>query len=163
MTLRVKFQVLFDDKLRKLIKRMSKAEQTAFLETQRKTLVAQARSNITRMGRLGSTEWPALSSPYARRKSQGKTPGRGAHKVTMLKDTGALNNSLVAYVVPGRSGPRLVLDAVGGKKGITHAELLLVHAEGRGDMPERNPVHLDKMKLFLKRFEAALGKWLIPA
>lgn len=162
MTLRVKFQVLFDDKLRRLIKRMSKEQQTAFLETQRKTLVAQARSNITRMGRLGSTEWPALSSAYAKRKREGKTPGRGANKVTMLKDTGKLNDSLVARVIPGRTGPRLVLDAVGGKSGITHAELLMVHAQGLGDMPARNPVHLDKMKLFLKRFEAALGKWLNP-
>lgn len=158
--MRIRLSAASDDQLRKLIARMETDSISEFLSSQADNLVATIRSNITRMGRLESSEWPPLSKAYARRKRTGKTPGRGKNKVTMLKDTGALYDSLVGRVEMTETGPRLVLDAVGGKRGISHSELLQVHAFGEGRMPARHPGLPEHMGLFMTRLERSLGKWL---
>lgn len=150
-----------------LIERLKGREMAEFLASQGDEMVAQVRANIVRKGALASSDWPRLSRPYARRKAKGKTPGRGKHKQAMLRDTGKLHDSLVAQVVDGPNGPRMILDAVGGRrsggKSISNSRLLEIHANGEGRMPARHPALVEDMGLFIKRLERNLKAWLDAA
>ncbi len=159
--------VEIDSSLEALVRKLSGPELPKFMATQTDALVSQVRANLTRKGALASSDWPRLSRPYAKRKAAGKTPGNGKFKQSMLKDTGLLNDSLVARVEDGPRGPRMVLDAVGsrrvGKRTLTNSRLLLIHANGEGTMPRRNPADPRDMGLYLKRLERALRVWLDKA
>lgn len=90
--------------------------------------------------------WRALGvsdhTAYARRKEEGKTPGRGRFRADeLLRDTEALFASL-AYQRSERGQARVIslfADGTAPGRSITNQRLLEVHALGEGDMPQRDP------------------------
>lgn len=99
-------------------------------------------------------------SGYAKQKAEGKTPGRGKYSVNaLLRDTGSMYDGLTAVVTVGRGFATIELTSVGQEGSRpSNAELLVIHAEGRGRVPKRDPT--EDMALFERRFEEELEKLL---
>lgn len=143
----------------KILKRLEKKEIKEFLETMADDLVAQARANIVKLGDHGGSGWPPLSRPYAKRKKAGKTPGRGRFKQAMLRDTDSMFKGLRGKVRMVSGELALELTAVGQRAGRpSNADLLVMHADGAGNLPPRNPA--SDMDVFERRFKAALVRYL---
>lgn len=138
---------------------LTEADVRRFLVAQGRNMVTQARKNIVGWGGK-SGKWPPLSKAYEKRKKDGGTPGAGKNRYAMLRDTGALYEGLTSVVdVNGMGVASVSLDADGVSGGRpTNSELLLIHAEGRGRVPVRNPAA--DMSLFEKRFAEELDRFL---
>jgi len=156
---RITASVTIGHQQKQLLKKLDRAELKAFLETMADDLVAQARANIVKLGDHGGSGWPPLSKPYAKRKRKGQTPGKGKFKQAMLRDTDSLFQGLRGKVTVKAGEVALELTAVGKRAGRpSNAELLVMHAEGAGNLPERNPA--EDMRVFERRFQAELKKYL---
>lgn len=135
------------------LEQLTPADIKRFLGRQAANMVSQARKNIVGWGGKGSGKWPPLSKAYEKRKKNGGTPGAGKNRYAMLRDTGSLYENLTAFVDVDAGA--VELSAVGGEAGRPdNDELLVIHAEGRGRVPARNPAA--DMRLFEARFEAEL-------
>jgi hypothetical protein len=153
--------VSIGDEQKEILYRLTEAQLRKFLERQSNNLVAQARRNIKNAGTKASSKWEPLSKAYAKRKKEGKTPGHGRVKYGMLRDTEELIGALIGVVeiAPGMERVSLGLTAEGqtGDRP-SNAELLVMHAEGAGNLPPRNPA--DDMRVFESRFEVDLQRFL---
>lgn len=160
VTVSVKASVKIDGGMRRALENMQPARMRAFLERQGENMATQARKNIVRFGTRANNTWPRLSAPYAKRKKDGKTPGRGSHNYAMLRDTGSMYDGLVGRVESRGSGWwRVVLDSDGQLAGRpSNSDLLMFHHTGAGNLPQRSPVQ--DMTLFERRFADSLRKFL---
>jgi hypothetical protein len=145
------------------LERLTDAELRKFLERQGQNMVAQVRKNIVASGGKAASGWPPLSKEYAKRKKDGQTPGQGKNRYAMLRDTGSMYDGLAAVVGLGTGngiGATVELTSTGhgGGDRPSNAELLVIHAEGRGRVPRRDPT--EDMTLFERRFEEELEKLL---
>jgi len=102
------------DEERRALANMEPRAMEAFMVKQGRNMVQQARKNIRTFGTKASNVWPKLSTAYAKAKRKGWTPGRGANKYAMLRDTGFMYASLVGLVSSdGRGRVSVALDATG--------------------------------------------------
>jgi hypothetical protein len=143
----------------KMLKKLDKKELKAFLEVMADDLVAQARANVVKSGDHGGNAWPPLSKPYSKRKRKGQTPGRGKFKQAMLRDTDSMFKGLRGKVTLKGDVVALELTSVGQRAGRpSNADLLVMHAEGAGNLPERNPA--EDMTVFERRFATEIKRFL---
>jgi len=144
------------DEERRALRNMEPRAMEAFMVRQGRVMVQQARKNIRTFGTKASSVWPKLSTAYAKAKRKGWTPGRGANKYAMLRDTGYMYASLVGLVSSdGRGRVSVALDATGTRPGgPTNADLLRYHHKGSATLPRRSPVQ--DMSLFERQFAEAL-------
>ena len=101
-------------------------------------------------------------SGYAKAKALGNTPGAGKHGPDIrLRDTGDLYAALDGDVRKVADGWVVEATATGTSPGreITNAELLAVHAEGKGHMPKRDPT--EDMSAFEKRTAARIRSYIL--
>jgi hypothetical protein len=132
----------------------------AFLERQGANMVAQVRRNIVAKGGSKSA-WAPLNTDYAKRKKEGKTPGAGRFNYAMLRDTGSMYDGLTAVVTQTANEISVALTAKGQESGRpSNAELLVIHAEGKGRVPPRHPALPDEMVQFQARFAGQLDRFL---
>lgn len=156
----VRTQITVGPQQQALLRNLQPANLARFFERQIPQLRTQIRRNITSAGNIGSSEWPKLSKPYAKRKRLGRTPGAGKFKYSMLRDTGSMYNGITGRVVRSSlSNLRLELHAEGQQPGRpSNDELLSIHHFGKGRVPARN-VALS-MRVFEQRVQNALAKFL---
>lgn len=150
-TVTAKIQLTQQD--RDALSAMSPMQLFQFMQRQGNNMVAQARRTIVKKGALAG-DWPHLSEDYAKRKRKGKTPGHGKFNYAELRDTGEMFDSLVADVNITRTGASIELMA----RGERNQKLLLLHANGEGSLPKRDPS--EEMDQFEARFAKELDKHL---
>lgn len=160
ITVSVRVNVKIDGGMKRALDNMQPQRMAAFLERQGENMVAQARKNIVRFGTKANNTWPKLSLAYAKRKKDGKTPGKGSHHYAMLRDTGSMYDGIVGRVERrGQGWWRVALDSDGQLAGRpSNSDLLMFHHTGAGNLPVRSPVQ--DMSLFERRFADALRKFL---
>lgn len=149
------------DSQKEILAKLTASQMRGFLKRMSNNLVTQARRNIKNAGTMASGKWAPLSKPYAKRKKEGKTPGRGRVKYGMLRDTEEMIGALtgVVEVTDDMHVASLGLSAEGqsGSRP-SNAELLVMHADGAGNLPPRNPA--EDMRVFESRFMVELQRFL---
>jgi hypothetical protein len=161
--IQVSTRVVISQQYRQMIAALQPSAINAFMKRQGNNMVAQVRRNIVSGGGLASTQWAPLSPEYAKRKREGKTPGKGKFTYAILRDTGQLYESLSANVSASTGSVTVELVALGNRANgkISNAELLSLHHEGTSKMPARSPV--GDMRLFEQRFGNELVAFLSGA
>lgn len=101
-------------------------------------------------------------SGYARRKHEGKTPGRGRYGPGVkLRDTGALIESTNAKVTNanGNTTISLVFDGTAPGRSISNEALADAHFNGRGNLPRRSPLD-DMTKQWEEKSGQRIANWV---
>lgn len=119
---------------------------------------AQARAKMLRLKRAKAKAAGTQMSPhegYAKRKSLGKTPGKGRHGAGVrLRDSDSMFNGMGGQIIWLNDGfkVRAVSKGVGPGRNIDNDRLFRIHAQGNRTLPKRNPA--EDMTMFAKRAQS---------